>query len=178
MRTPSHTLAAALALSLVSAPVALAAERHQGDGGQAMPPKHPRAGAIVVEQAWARASLTANGVAYVSFHNTGKTADRLVGVRSPVARRAELHTHLMDKGIVRMRPLKSIEVPPGAPAVMRPGGDHIMLVGLSRKLKRGERFPITLRFAAAGEVTVMVTVQGPGARGPGGADHKGHGAPK
>ena len=57
---------------------------------------------------------------------------------------------------------------------MRPGGLHIMLMGLKRKLKRGERFPLTLRFAAAGEVTVMVSVHGPGAGGPKSSGHSGH----
>lgn len=190
MPTFARTLVSVLALSLLTAPAALAAEpdgaghgQARGEaGGHAMPhaemTKPAKTGTIVVEQAWARASLTTNGAAYVAFRNMGKSTDRLIGIRSPVARRAELHTHTMDKGIMRMRPLKAIEVHPGAPAVMRPGGDHIMLMGLTRKLKRGETFPITLRFAHAGEVTVMVTVAGPGASGPATAGHKGHGTPK
>lgn len=165
MRSALKIVVPTLTLLLLAVP-ATAAEHH-GAG-------HPKVGSIIVEQAWARASLTANGAAYVSVHNTGKTTDRLVGIRTPVAKRAELHTHLMENGIVRMRPLKAIELSPGAPAAMRPGGDHIMLMGLTRKLKRGERFPVTLRFARAGEVTVMVTVMGPGARGPAGDPHKGH----
>ncbi|HUT48153.1 MAG TPA: copper chaperone PCu(A)C [Alphaproteobacteria bacterium] len=182
-----RSLVSTLALSLLAAPDAFAAQPHGALHGQAhgneggnhaTPMKPATLGAIVVEQAWARASLTNNGAAYVVFRNIGKSTDRLIDIRSPVARRAELHTHTMDKGIMRMRPLKAIEVHPGAPAVMRPGGDHIMLMGLTRKLKRGERFPITLRFAHAGEVTVMVTVAGPGASGPGATGHKGHGAPK
>lgn len=178
----ARTLVSTLTLALLIAPGAFATESHGAGhgkaGGHAMPMKSAKTGAIVVERAWARASLTANGAAYVAFRNMGKTTDRLIGVRTPVAQRAELHTHTMDKGIMRMRPLNAIEVHPGAPAVMRPGGDHIMLMGLTRKLKRGETFPITLRFAHAGEVTVMATVAGPGASGPNSAGHKGHGAPK
>lgn len=186
MPTFARTLVSMLALSLLTAPAAIAAgshgtghdKAHGKSGSHAMPMKSAKTGAIVVEKAWARASLTANGAAYVAFRNTGKSTDRLIGVRSPVAQRAELHTHTMDKGIMRMRPLKAIEVHPGAPAVMRPGGDHIMLMGLTRKLKRGETFPITLRFAHAGEVTVMVTVAGPGASGPAAGGHNGHGKDK
>lgn len=171
MRTAAKTLIPALALLLLATPAALA-EQHQKHGENKH--LHTKVGSMVVEQAWARASLTANGAAYVSVRNAGSSTDQLIEVRTPAAKRAELHTHLMDKGIMRMRPLKAIEVNPGAPAVMRPGGDHIMLMGLTRKLKRGERFPITLRFAKAGEVTVMVTVMGPGARGPAADPHKGH----
>ena len=177
----ARTLVSMLALSLLTMPAALAAESHgkthDKAGDHAMSMKAAKVGALVVEQAWARASLTANGAAYVAFRNTGNSTDRLIGIHTPVARRAELHTQTMDKGIMRMRPLKAIEVHPGAPAVMRPGGDHIMLMGLTRKLKRGETFPITLRFAQAGEITVMATVAGPGASGPG-SDHKGHTMPK
>ncbi|MDH3236846.1 MAG: copper chaperone PCu(A)C [Alphaproteobacteria bacterium] len=186
MPTFARMLVSTLVLSLMAAPAAIAAGSHSADhgkshgkdGGHTMPMKSVKVGTIVVEQAWARASLTANGAAYVAFRNIGKSTDRLIGVRTPVANRAELHTHTMDKGIMRMRPLKAIEVHPGAPAVMRPGGDHIMLMGLTRKLKRGETFPITLRFAQAGEVTVMAKVAGPGARGPGSTGHEGHSTPK
>lgn len=165
MRKAIKTLLPTLALVL-AASSAVPADPHGAT--------HPKAGTIVVERAWARASLTANGAAYVSIQNTGKSTDHLVGIRTTFAKRAELHTHLMDKGIMRMRPLKAIELSPGAPAVMRPGGNHIMLMGLRRKLKEGEWFPITLRFAKAGEITVMVTVFGPGASGPGGDGYSGH----
>jgi hypothetical protein len=175
-KTTASVLTALAATVIAGAP--LHAEQHGKAGDHSMTKMPAKAAGMVVEQAWARASITSNGAAYVSIRNTGKTTDQLIGVLTPVAKRAELHTHLMDKGIMRMRPLKAIEVSPGAPAVMRPGGDHIMLMGLTHKLKRGERFPITLRFAKAGEVTVMATVAGPGARGPAkGADegHGGHG---
>jgi copper(I)-binding protein len=178
MRMLVVALASAMALSLAPAVQAEqqgAGHEKMGDKtGRAMTKKPAKTATIVVEQAWARASLTAIGAAYVSVRNTGITTDQLIGVRTPVAKRAELHTHLMENGIMKMRPLKAIELNPGAPAVMRPGGNHIMLMGLKHKLKRGERFPITLRFAKAGEITVMATVAGPGARGPAASPHEHH----
>lgn len=175
MRKTTASLMAAVAATLIAAaPVHAEQHGHEKSGGHAMTGRPGKAAGIVVEQAWARASVTSNGAAYVSVRNTGKATDQLIGIRTPVAKRAELHTHLMDNGIMRMRPLKAIEVNPGAPAVMRPGGDHIMLMGLTHKLKRGQRFPMTLRFAKAGEITVMVRVMGPGASGPMGGAHKGH----
>jgi hypothetical protein len=176
MRKTTASVLTALAATLIAgAPLHAEQHGHGKAGGHAMTKMPGKAAGIVVEQAWARASITAIGAAYVSIRNTGKTTDQLIDVRTPVAKRAELHTHLMDNGIMRMRPLKAIELNPGAPAVMRPGGDHIMLMGLTHRLKRGERFPITLRFAKAGEVTVMVSVAGPGARGPAEGAHEGHG---
>jgi len=185
MRSTSIFLTAAM---LALAQAALAAEHRGGHGhGPASHDKaghhkaaghYKTAGHIVVERVWARASLTVNGAAYVTLRNTGKTVDRLIGVSTPVAARAELHTHVMDRGIVRMRPLKAIEVHPGAPAVMRPGGHHIMLMGLKRKLKRGEGFPLTLKFAKAGEVSVSVSIEGFGAGGPSKSHHPNSHNPK
>ncbi|MEJ2119486.1 MAG: copper chaperone PCu(A)C [Alphaproteobacteria bacterium] len=176
MRKTTASVLTTLAATLIAgAPLHAEQRGHDKAGGHAMTKMPGKAAGIVVEQAWARASVTSNGAAYVSVRNTGKTTDQLIGVRTSVAKRAELHTHLMDNGIMRMRPLKAIEVTPGAPAVMRPGGDHIMLMGLTHKLKRGERFPITLRFAKAGEITVTVTVAGVGARGPAKGGDMGHG---
>ena len=136
--------------------------------------QQPMAGKLVVERAWARASVARNGAAYVTIRNDGKAMDKLVAVSTPVAAKAELHTHLMDKGIMRMRPIEAVEVHPGAPAVMQPGGNHIMLMGLKHKLRKGETFPLTLRFARSGQVTVTVQVMSVGARGmEHGGDHKG-----
>ena len=125
----------------------------------------PHLGKLVIERAWARASVGKNGAAYVTIRNEGGGMDRLIGASSPVAKKVELHTHLMDKGIMRMRQIEAVEVHPGTPAVMRPGGNHIMMMGLKRKLKKGEVFPITLQFAKAGKITVSVTVKSVGASG-------------
>lgn len=137
----------------------------------------PRAGELVVEQAWARQPLGKTGAAYVTVRNEGAAPDRLLGAATDVAERAELHASTMEDGVMRMRPLDAVEIHPGEPAVMRPGGTHIMLVGVTRPLEEGDRFPLTLRFERAGSVEVMVRVLGPGASGPddGSHDHGGEG---
>jgi len=169
------TLIALLVAVSALLPAAARAE-HAKRGGAAMPGM-ARIGALVVERAWARSSLTGNGAAYVTVRNTGTAMDRLVGIRTPVAARAELHTHSMDKGIMRMRQLSAIEIHPGAPAVMRPGGNHIMLIGLTSRLRKGGMVALTLVFEKAGAVTVQARILGPGARGPAagpGGGHKQH----
>lgn len=154
------TLAAALALSLLS--------------GTA-----PAAGPVTVTDAWARAGAPAAraGAAFLTVTNGGAEADRLVAAKTPVAERAELHTHLLDDGVMKMREVDAIEVAPGSPVVLRPGGLHVMLLGLKQPLTVGTRFPVTLTFAKSGEVTVEVTVQGAAAMGPGmmGPGAMGHG---
>jgi len=121
-------------------------------------------GNLVVEKAWARASVARNGAAYLTVRNDGKAVDKLIGVSAPVAKLAELHTITMKEGVMRMTPLKAIEINPGEPTVMRPGGNHVMLLGLKQKLLKGQSFPLTLRFEKAGKLTVTVRVMGPGAR--------------
>ncbi len=122
-------------------------------------------GKLVVETVWARASVVRNGAAYVTIRNDGKTFHKLVGVSTPIAKSAGLHTVTMRDGVMRMHALKAIEIHPGEPAVMQPGGNHIMLMGLKQKLLKGQRFPLTLHFEKAGRLTVTVQVMGPGARG-------------
>ncbi|MDS4031517.1 MAG: copper chaperone PCu(A)C [Candidatus Contendobacter sp.] len=116
---------------------------------------------IKVEKPWARESppTVTNGAAYMTLVNTGKEADRLVGASGEVSATVELHTHLMEDGVMKMRPIKAIEVNPGEPAALRPGGLHIMLIGLKKPLAAGENFPLRLRFEKAGEIPVEVKVR-------------------
>ncbi len=122
---------------------------------------------LVVQAPWARAALQGRtSAAYMTIENRSGTLDRLVSAASPVARVVELHTHLMDGGVMRMRPVNAIEVKPGEPAVLRPGGLHLMLIDLSRPLRAGETVPLTLRFENAGEIPVELAIQPAGASGP------------
>ena len=81
----------------------------------------------------------------------------------------------MDGNIMRMRPVPGIDVAPGKPVELKPGGLHIMLVGLTRPLQAGESFPLTLTFQNAAPVTVIVKVAPAGAPGPGGMHGGAHG---
>lgn len=129
---------------------------------------------IKVEDAWAWASppTVTNAAAYMTLVNTGKETDRLVGASGEVAGIVELHTHLMEGGMMKMRPLEAIEVSPGEATVLRPGGLHIMLIGLKKPLAAGETFPLRLHFEKAGEIGVEVTVHKMDHQG--GGEHKHH----
>lgn len=121
-----------------------------------------RAGELHIDHPWARATApqAQNGGAYLTITNEGSTPDRLVAAESPVASRVELHTHDVDSaGVMRMRQVEAIDVPAGEATALRPGGLHVMLIGLENRLVEGETFPLTLVFEAAGAVELEVQVE-------------------
>jgi len=128
---------------------------------------------VTVAHPWARA--TPGGVkvggAYFEMAAAGK-GDRLVAVRSPVAGSVEIHNHIVDGGIARMRRVDAIAVASGKSVVLAPGGYHVMLLGLKQPLKQGDLLKLTLVFEKAGEVEVDATVEPIGAMGPHGFDHQ------
>lgn len=130
-------------------------------------------GALRIEAPWTRAALEGRqGAGFLVIRNGGAAADRLVAATSPVAGRVELHTHIRDGDVMRMRPVDGIPVPAGGSVALQPGGLHLMFTGLNRALVAGETIPVTLRFAEAGEVTVGLRVEAAGARGPAGHGHR------
>jgi len=130
--------------------------------------------AVAVTGAWARATPPGLDVsaAYFVIENRG-AADRLTAVSSPVAGRAELHRTTTRDGMARMEHQHAVAVPPGR-TEFAPGGLHVMLLGLEQPLRAGDRFPLTLEFERAGELTVEVSVRAAGGAGHGHGNGHGH----
>ena len=135
-------------------------------------------GNLHIDQVWARASAgpVKNGATYLTITSQGAESDRLVSVETEVAKRAELHTHVMQDDVMKMRPIEAIEVAAGEPTELRPGGLHIMLMGLKAPLVEGESFPLLLTFERAGSIEVEVRIKGPGAMGHDGGMQHDHGS--
>jgi len=142
--------------------------------GAAPPAPGARAGDLAVERAWSHASLRGvkNGAAFLVIANRGQAPDRLVGASSPLADKVELHTHLRDGDIMRMRQVPAIELKPGETLAMGPGGLHVMLLGLKQPLEAGGKLPLTLTFERAGRVEVMAAIEARGAGHHGGHQHR------
>jgi len=121
---------------------------------------------LQVSNAWARATpaKAENGVACVTIQSP--TPDRLLSAASPAAKKVELHSMEMAGMVMKMRPMSSLDIPAGQPVTLKPGGEHIMLMGLNGPLRQGQSFPLTLTFEKAGTRTVTVAVEKPGAAGP------------
>ena len=96
----------------------------------------------------------------MTISNRSRNADRLVSATSPAAQKVEIHSMTMDGGIMRMRPVPDgLPVTAGGKLELKPGGFHIMLIGLKAPLALGSSVPLTLRFAKAGTVTVQLKVE-------------------
>jgi copper(I)-binding protein len=124
-------------------------------------------GPIAVSGAFARAAAAPGGASavYMTIATTG-APDRLVSAASPAAAKVELHTHTLDaQGVARMEAAPPVAVARDAPAELKPGGLHVMLMGLTAPLPDGATLPLTLTFENAGSVTVEVPVRAPGASG-------------
>lgn len=133
---------------------------------------------IKITSVWTKASIGVNGAAYATVENHGNEMDRLVAVETNVADKAEIHTHLMEDGVMKMRRIVAIEVHPGAPAILKPGGDHLMLFKMKRKWVEGEEMPLTLVFEKAGKIDVLASVKAWGASGMQKMQHDGEGHKK
>ncbi|TAN71984.1 MAG: copper chaperone PCu(A)C [Magnetospirillum sp.] len=103
-----------------------------------------------------------NGAAFLAITNHGGE-DRLIGAQSGISKTVELHVHVKDGDIYRMRKVDAIAVPMHGKVELKPGGDHVMFIGLLAPVKEGTKVPLTLVFEKAGKVTVEVPVQAAGA---------------
>ena len=121
-------------------------------------------GSLTIAHPYARPSAPAqpNGAAYLKLVNKG-AADRLVGATSPLAASVQLHSMRMEGDVMRMRELSAIDVPAGATLELKPGGLHLMLIGLKAPLLVGQSVPLKLTFQTAGDVDVELKVDAPAA---------------
>ncbi len=100
------------------------------------------------------------GAGYLKLANKGPV-DRLVAASSPAAGTVEIHSMSMEGDVMKMRQVDAIELATGQTVELKPGGYHLMLMGLKAPLKVGDKFPLTLKFEKSGEVVVRVNVEEP-----------------
>ena len=113
---------------------------------------------VKVDQAWARPTVPGQqgGGGFLSI--TSPAGDRLIGGSTPLAERFELHTMAMKGDVMEMRQLDAVDLPAGKTVEFKPGGLHVMFIGLKQPLAIGSKVPVTLKFEKAGEVKVEFDV--------------------
>lgn len=140
-------------------------------------------GGMQIKDAYATATPTA-GAVFLRIENHSPGDDILIGATSDVAEMVQLHTNTADaNGVMKMTPIEGgIVVPKGEKHELKRGGDHVMLMGLKKKLTPGDKITVTFTFQTFGPVTVEVPVVKPGEGAPmdgmdmGTMDHSAHGA--
>lgn len=116
------------------------------------------AGDITVANAWARATAPGQEVGAAYFDIVSKSAAKIVKAESPAAASTEIHTMSMKGGVMEMRKIDSLELPAGKTISLAPGGNHIMLIGLKKPLKEGDKVAVTLTLEKAPKVQEKVEV--------------------
>lgn len=138
--------ATCLALSMLAAP-ALAGDYTAGD--------------VTIANPWTRAMPPGAkvGGGFMVITNAGDSADTLIGLKTPRADHGEVHEMTMTDGVMKMRELEGgLEIPAGGTVELKPGGYHVMFMGVTKGFKEGELIEGTLVFEKAGEVPVEFTV--------------------
>jgi periplasmic copper chaperone A len=115
---------------------------------------------VAIESPWARPTVQGQqgGGGFLVLRNRGPSADRLISGSTPLAERFELHTMSMKGDVMEMRQVDAIELPAGKTVELKPGGLHVMFIGLKQPLAIGSKVPVTLKFEKAGEVKVEFDV--------------------
>lgn len=100
-----------------------------------------------------------NTAAFMTLHNDADQAVKLVAASSALTPTVELHTHINDNGVMRMRQVESIEVPAKGSVVLQPGGLHLMFIGLKTSLNAGQQVPLMLRFDDGEQLELTLPVK-------------------
>lgn len=152
---PQHRFAAFSAFAIVAATLAAAA---------------PAAAQVSVSEPWVRGVVPGQTATGAFMRLTAATDETLVAAASPVAKVVEIHQMTMDGGVMRMAAIDKLALPAGKTVELKPGGYHVMLMGLTAPLKDGDTVPLTLTVVdgagKAQQVKVRATVRGLGTAPP------------
>ena len=114
---------------------------------------------VTVSDAWARATVPQQKATGAFVRLQASEASRLVAVSSPVAASVEIHEMAMTGDVMQMREVTGIDLPAGQLVELKPGGFHLMLMGLKKPVTVGEALPLTLVFEGKGGKRQTVEVK-------------------
>lgn len=132
------------------------------DGQQQAEGASATIGDLEISSAWTRAMLPGQkaGGGYLNVTNHGEATDRLVSAASPVAGKVEIHNMEVVDDVMTMRPVEGgLELPAGETVELKPGGYHVMFIGVSEPFTEGKNVPVTLEFENAGMVELSLPVR-------------------
>ena len=103
---------------------------------------------VEIIEPYARASMPGkpNSAAFLKIINNADKDVSIIAASSEASEHAELHTHKNEDGMLKMVQAQKLLIPAKSSIELKPGGDHIMLIGLKAPLKAGESTSVTLKF--------------------------------
>lgn len=110
---------------------------------------------------WVRATVAGQKATGLFVELKSPTAARLTAGSSPVAASVEIHEMSMDGGVMRMRAINALPLPAGQAVMLKPGGYHVMLLGLKDEVKAGDTVPVTLTIQRDGAPPETLLLQAP-----------------
>ncbi len=96
---------------------------------------------------------------FMTLKNTSNQDILLIKADSEIAKKVELHTHINDGGVMRMREVPNIKIPANGKTSLKPGGLHIMLISLNKVIKAGDTVKVELTFEDGSQKTVAMPVK-------------------
>jgi len=99
------------------------------------------------------------GAAFFDITNPNDKPDTIIAAETEIAGRTELHDHIHENGVMRMRMVEEVALPAKQTVQLKSGGLHVMLFDLKQKLKVGDTFPLTLKLRSGVEVNTIVKVE-------------------
>jgi periplasmic copper chaperone A len=117
-------------------------------------------GKLEVRDYWARTAMKGgNGAAYMMIDNGTAVNHELIGASSDIADATELHLSKMENGVMQMVQQMAVALPAGEMVEFKPGGLHVMFIGLKQDLKVGDTITLTLKFKDHEDITLTVPVK-------------------
>ena len=112
---------------------------------------------IQVHNAMARTTMPGmpTSAAYMTIRNDGPNRIQILSVSSPVAKKTEIHTVVMSDGMMKMQRVDKLSIEPGEGLELKPGGYHVMLMGLKKTIEPTTQVPITMSFSNGDKITVV-----------------------
>lgn len=116
---------------------------------------------VTVKEPWVRATVAQQKATGAFMTLTSSGDAKLISASSPLAGVVEVHEMAMEGDVMRMRAVTDLNLPAGKPVELKPGGYHVMLMGLKQPLKAGDTVPVTLVIEGKDQKRETIEVQAP-----------------
>ena len=116
---------------------------------------------VLIRNAWVQEGPPSQTItaAYMTIENHTGVDIALRSAGTEVAQTVELHKMELVDGIMKMHRVQTIDIPAGGTAELKPGGYHLMVIGLKKELKEGDKVTITLEFSNDLRKTITIPVK-------------------